>query len=293
MIKLICSRRSANEGFHHDFPPLTITSSGAVQTWTIDNQGVGNAITGLDFIEAFERAVHEANRSTEVRAVILTGAGKIFSSGGNVKEMADAEGGMFGLDPRAQRRAYVDSIQRIPRALDRLEVAIIAAVNGPAIGAGCDLAMMCDLRVASEKASFAESFVQIGLIPGDGGTWFLPQAIGYERAALMTLTGERIDAATAKEWNMISTLVPHDDLLSEAMDIAERIAENPLGIAADGQAAVAGVQNKFARDRARHGCRHAATGPPRPPSTRSGWRGGGPNEHSAQRGGAPGSAHLR
>ncbi|MBC2592541.1 enoyl-CoA hydratase-related protein [Rhodococcus aetherivorans] len=206
--------------------PLTITSSGAVQTWTIDNQGVGNAITGLDFIEAFERAVHEANRSTEVRAVILTGAGKIFSSGGNVKEMADAEG-MFGLDPRAQRRAYVDSIQRIPRALDRLEVAIIAAVNGPAIGAGCDLAMMCDLRVASEKASFAESFVQIGLIPGDGGTWFLPQAIGYERAALMTLTGERIDAATAKEWNMISTLVPHDDLLSEAMDIAERIAENP------------------------------------------------------------------
>lgn len=87
--------------------------------------------------------------------------------------------------------------------------------------------MMCDLRVASEKASFAESFVQIGLIPGDGGTWFLPQAIGYERAALMTLTGERIDAATAKEWNMISTLVPHDDLLSEAMDIAERIAENP------------------------------------------------------------------
>ncbi|MFT4126711.1 MAG: crotonase/enoyl-CoA hydratase family protein [Gordonia sp. (in: high G+C Gram-positive bacteria)] len=206
--------------------PLIVTTSGHVQTWTIDRQDVGNAITGLDVIEAFEAAVDQANRNLDVRAVILTGAGKIFSAGGNVKEMADRQG-MFGLDPRAQRRAYVDSIQRIPRALARLEVATIAAVNGAAVGAGCDLALMCDIRVASERASFAESFVQIGLIPGDGGTWFLPRAIGYERAALMTLTGDRIDAATAKEWNLVSTLVPHDELLPAATGIAERIAANP------------------------------------------------------------------
>ena len=79
--------------------------------------------------------------------------------------MADRDG-MFGLDPIEQRHAYVSGIQRIPRALARLEVPLIAAVNGPAIGAGCDLAMMCDIRVASERASFAESFVQIGLVPG-------------------------------------------------------------------------------------------------------------------------------
>ncbi|RNI20667.1 enoyl-CoA hydratase-related protein [Flexivirga caeni] len=206
--------------------PLVVSTSGHVQTWTIDVPHVGNAITGLDFVAAFEEAVEAANQDLDVRAVILTGAGKIFSAGGNVKEMADRQG-MFGLDPRQQRRAYVSSIQRIPRALERLEVAIIAAVNGAAVGAGCDLVMMCDIRVASERASFAESFVSIGLIPGDGGTWFLPRAVGYERAALMTLTGERIDAATAREWNMVSAVVPHEDLLAEAGALAERIAKNP------------------------------------------------------------------
>lgn len=205
---------------------LTVAAQGATQVWTINLPDVGNAITDKGFIAAFETAVDDANASTDVRAIILTGEGKIFSAGGNVKEMADRQG-MFGLDALDQRRAYVDGIQRIPRALGRLEVPLIAAVNGPAIGAGCDLAMMCDIRIASERASFAESFVQIGIIPGDGGTWFLPQAIGYERAAEMTLTGDRIDAATALEWGMVSRVVPHDDLLAEAHALAQRITKNP------------------------------------------------------------------
>lgn len=206
--------------------PLTIETSGAIQVWTINLPAVGNAITDNGFIAALENAVDTVNSDTAVRALILTGAGKIFSAGGNVKEMADREG-MFGLDPIDQRYAYVDGIQRIPRALARLEVPLIAAVNGPAVGAGCDLAMMCDLRVASERASFAESFVQIGLVPGDGGTWFLQRAIGYERAAEMTLTGDRIDATTALEWGLVTRVVPHDELLSAAIDLAERIAKNP------------------------------------------------------------------
>jgi enoyl-CoA hydratase/carnithine racemase len=206
--------------------PLDIATDGPTQVWTINLPHVGNAITGKEFIAAFEAAVDAANADTAIRAVILTGAGKIFSAGGNVKEMADREG-MFGLDALAQRHAYTDGIQRIPRALDRLEVPLIAAVNGAAIGAGCDLAMMCDIRVASERASFAESFVQLGLIPGDGGTWFLPRAVGYERAAEMTFTGDRIDAATALEWGMVSRVVPHDDLLPQARALAERITKNP------------------------------------------------------------------
>jgi enoyl-CoA hydratase/carnithine racemase len=206
--------------------PLIVDTDGAVATWTINLPHVGNAITSTDFIAAFESAVDAVNRDLTVRAVILTGAGKIFSAGGNVKEMADRQG-MFGLDAIAQRYAYVDGIQRIPRALARLEVPVIAAVNGPAIGAGCDLATMCDLRVASERASFAESFVQIGLVPGDGGTWFLQRAIGYERAAEMTLTGDRIDAATALAWGLVSCVVPHEQLLTAAGDLAARIAKNP------------------------------------------------------------------
>jgi enoyl-CoA hydratase/carnithine racemase len=206
--------------------PLNVAADGPTQVWTITLPGVANAITDKRFIAAFEAAVDDANARTDIRAVILTGEGKIFSAGGNVKEMADREG-MFGLDALDQRRAYIDGIQRIPRALNRLEVPLIAAVNGPAIGAGCDLALMCDIRIASERASFAESFVQIGIIPGDGGTWFLPRAIGYERAAEMTLTGDRIDAATALDWGMVSRVVPHAELLPEAHALAERITKNP------------------------------------------------------------------
>ncbi|MGV0807334.1 crotonase/enoyl-CoA hydratase family protein [Mycolicibacterium setense] len=206
--------------------PLDVHTDGPVQIWTISRPDVGNAITGKDVIAAFEASVDAVNADNAVGAVVLTGAGKIFSAGGNVKEMADRQG-MFGLAAIDQRRAYIDGIQRIPRALGRLEVPLIAAVNGAAIGAGCDLAMMCDIRIASERASFAESFVQLGLIPGDGGTWFLPRAIGYARAAELTFTGERIDAATALDWGLVSRVVPHDDLLSEAQALADRIAVNP------------------------------------------------------------------
>lgn len=206
--------------------PLLVSSVAPTQVWTINLPEVGNAITGKDCIAAFEAAVEAANTDTRIRAVILTGQGRIFSAGGNVKEMADRDG-MFGLDPLHQRSAYVDGVQRIPRALGRLEVPLIAAVNGAAIGAGCDLAMMCDLRIASQRASFAESFVTLGLIPGDGGSWFLPRAIGYARAAEMTFTGERIGADTALEWGMVSKVVPDEELLSSAHELAERIAANP------------------------------------------------------------------
>lgn len=206
--------------------PLHVASSDSVQVWTINAPDVGNAITGIDFVDAFEAAVDAANADTTVGAIVLTAAGTIFSAGGNVKEMADRTG-MFGVDERAQRRAYVGGIQRIPRALARLEVPIICAVNGAAVGAGCDLTLMCDIRIASERASFAESFVQVGLIPGDGGTWFLPRAVGYERAAEMTFTGDRIDAATAHSWGMVSRVVDHDDLLTAATELAGRIAQNP------------------------------------------------------------------
>jgi enoyl-CoA hydratase/carnithine racemase len=207
--------------------PLAIVTDGPTQVWTISLPEIANAVTGSDVIAAFEAAVDAANADTGIRAVIITGEGKIFSAGGNVKEMADQKG-MFGLDAIDQRYAYIDGIQRIPRALYRLEVPAIAAVNGAAIGAGCDIAMMCDIRIASERASFAESFVQLGLIPGDGGTWFLPQAVGYERAAEMTFTGDRVDAATALQWGMVSRVVPHDELLAAAHALADRIVKNPV-----------------------------------------------------------------
>lgn len=199
---------------------------GAVETWTINVPDAGNAVSGAGFIEALEQAVDEVNGSIDVKAVVLTGAGRIFSSGGNVKEMADRRG-VFALDPLDQRRGYMDSIQRIPRSMMRCEVPVIAAVNGAAVGAGCDLAMMCDVRLAAQGAFFAESFVQIGLIPGDGGSWFLPRVVGDSRAAEMTFTGDRVDAATALAWGMVSDVVAADELLPRAYALADRIVKNP------------------------------------------------------------------
>jgi enoyl-CoA hydratase/carnithine racemase len=200
--------------------------NGAVETWTLNRPETRNAITDEESIAAIERFVADANRDHEVRVVILTGAGTAFSSGGNVKHMRDRDG-MFAGTPAEIRQGYRHGVQRIPRAMTSLEVPAIAAVNGPAIGAGCDLTLMCDIRIASERAVFAESFVKVGLIPGDGGAWFLPRAVGASRAAEMAFTGEPIDAATALEWGLVSRVVAPDDLLPVARDLAARIAANP------------------------------------------------------------------
>jgi enoyl-CoA hydratase/carnithine racemase len=161
-----------------------------------------------------------------VRAMILTGAGASFCAGGNIKHMNERSG-MFAGSPYTLRNGYRDGIQRIPLALYELEVPIIAAVNGPAIGAGLDLACMCDIRLASQTARFAESFVKLGIIPGDGGAWLLPRIIGMPRATLMALTGDTIDSARALEWGLITESLPADRLLPAAQALAERIAANP------------------------------------------------------------------
>jgi 2-(1,2-epoxy-1,2-dihydrophenyl)acetyl-CoA isomerase len=134
---------------------------------------------------------------------------------------------MFAGSPDEIAQGYRDGIQRIPRAFETLQVPIIAAVNGPAIGAGNDLACMCDLRIASTTARFAESFVKVGIVPGDGGCWLLPRVIGHARAAEMALTGDAIDAEEALRFGLVSRVFTPEALLGEAFHLAERIAANP------------------------------------------------------------------
>jgi enoyl-CoA hydratase/carnithine racemase len=157
--------------------------------------------------------------------MILTGAGPAFSSGGNLKTIRDTMGTGLG-EPSMSRYAYRDSIQRIPLALYNLEVPVIAAVNGPAYGAGNDLTCMCDIRIASERAVFAESFVKLGLTPGDGGAWLLPRVVGMSRACEMSFTGDPINAQQALEWGMVSRVVPDHALMAAALELARRIAVN-------------------------------------------------------------------
>ena len=125
------------------------------------------------------------------------------------------------------RRNYKSGIQRLPLRFAALEVPVIAAGNGPAIGAGCDLACMCDLRIAGESARFAESFVKLGIIPGDGGAWLLPRVVGFSKASEMALTGDAIDAHEALSCGLVSKVVPDSELLAEARKLAARISVNP------------------------------------------------------------------
>jgi enoyl-CoA hydratase/carnithine racemase len=206
--------------------PLLYEQDGAVVTLTINRPEDRNALAGDDLFAAFEEACNRINRDLSVRAVILTGAGKGFSSGGNVKQMRDREG-IFAGSAGEVRANYHHGIQRIPRALWELDVPTIAAVNGPAIGAGCDLACMCDIRIASETAVFAESFVKLGIIPGDGGAWLLPRVVGLSRACEMAFTGDGIDAQTALSYGLVSRVVPAGELLPAARELAARIAANP------------------------------------------------------------------
>ena len=206
--------------------PLLVERVDHIETWTLNLPESRNPISDPAIVDALCEQVAVVNADSDVRAVILTGEGSAFSAGGNIKDMADRSG-MFGGSPYEIRNAYREGIQRIPRALYHCEVPVIAAVNGPAVGAGCDLAVMCDLRVASTKAWFAESFVQLGIIPGDGGAWLLTKAIGQARAAEMALTGDRVSAEQAAEWGLLNQVVEPENLMEAARTLAGRVAKNP------------------------------------------------------------------
>ncbi|NKB97600.1 MAG: crotonase/enoyl-CoA hydratase family protein [Pseudomonadales bacterium] len=193
---------------------------------TMSSPDTRNALTSDEQFEEFEQSCAEINDDMSVRAVVLTGEGSAFCAGGNVKDMRDRTG-LFSGDPFDQADAYRKGIQRIPRAIYALNVPIIAAVNGPAVGAGCDLATMCDIRIAGERAMFAESFVKLGIIPGDGGAWFLPRAVGFSNACKMAFTGDPVKAQEALTMGLVSEVVEEENLVSRSLDLATSIANNP------------------------------------------------------------------
>jgi enoyl-CoA hydratase/carnithine racemase len=207
-------------------PFLLIERDGPVVIATLNRPDDRNAISETTHSEEIADFCGQMTRDRSVRAVVLTGAGKAFCAGGNIKHMRE-KAGMFAGSPFQQRNSYRTGIQLIPTALYDLEVPVIAAVNGPAIGAGLDLACMCDVRIASEKALFAESFVKLGLVPGDGGAWLLPRIIGMARASLLTLTGDTINAARALEYGLVAEVVSPEQVLPRAIEIARSIAANP------------------------------------------------------------------
>jgi enoyl-CoA hydratase/carnithine racemase len=205
---------------------ILIERDGPIVTLTMNQPETRNALTDRSQIDEIVQACESIGADPAVRAVILTGAGSAFCSGGNVKDMRD-RAGIFAGSPFALRESYRSGIQRIPLALYNLEAPVIAAINGPAIGAGLDLACMCDIRIASSTARFAESFVRLGIVPGDGGAWLLPRVVGVPKAMELALTGDTIDADAALQCQLVTKVVQPPDLMSEARALAGRIAAHP------------------------------------------------------------------
>lgn len=198
---------------------------GGIVTLTMNQPEARNPLTGNSAVPEFIEACQRIATDPTVKVVILTGAGTAFCSGGNVKDMQRYA--RDAVPPMPIRDEYRNGIQRLPLALYNLEVPTIAAVNGAAIGAGCDLACMCDIRIAAEGARFAESFIKMGIVPGDGGAWLLPRVVGMSKAAEMSFTGEAIDAAEALACGLVSRVVPAAELMQSARALARRIAANP------------------------------------------------------------------
>lgn len=207
-------------------PFLLTERMGAVLTVSMNRPETRNALSEPQQMQEFVDLCAQVRRDRSIKVIILTGKGSAFCAGGNIKDMQE-RGGIFGGSPYELRENYRNGIQTIPLALYELDVPIIAAINGPAIGAGLDLACMCDIRISADTAVFAESFVRLGIVPGDGGAWLLPRIVGMPRASLMAFTGDTIDAKKALDWGLVADVVPAATLEEQAMALARRIAANP------------------------------------------------------------------
>jgi len=207
---------------------IILEKRGPIAVLTLNRPDAMNALGEPGDGQKVAAVCAEINADPELRCAILTGAGKGFSAGGNVKAMQNRTGA-FGGDPASVRTGYKGNVHLIVNALFNLETPLIAAVNGAAIGLGCDVACMADIRISSDTAKYGLTFLKLGLIPGDGGAWLLPRVVGFSRACELLFTGDVIDAKTALEWGLVSKVVPGDQLMPEALALANRIAKQPPG----------------------------------------------------------------
>jgi enoyl-CoA hydratase/carnithine racemase len=205
---------------------LLFEKAGPVVTLTLNRPDARNPLGEDGDGDLFAEACARINADRGLRCVILTGAGKAFSAGGNLKSMRERSGTFSGVGVHIRER-YRNGIHKMVRALWTVELPMIAAVNGPAIGLGNDVACLADMRIAADTAIFGATFLKIGLVPGDGGAWILPRTIGHARAAELFFTGDTIDAATALSWGLVSRVVPGATLMDEARALAARISRQP------------------------------------------------------------------
>ncbi len=175
-----------------------------------------------EMISLWREALERAQADQSIRVIVVTGKGDTFCSGGDIRDMA--EGKLRSWD---MKNFLWEGVHRIVLALEDTDKPVIAAINGVAMGAGLDMAIMCDLRVCSDKAKMAESYIMMGVAPGDGGAYFLPRLVGIARALELLLTGRVISAKEALDIGLVNRVVPHEKLMEETMSLAKEIAGKP------------------------------------------------------------------
>jgi 2-(1,2-epoxy-1,2-dihydrophenyl)acetyl-CoA isomerase len=192
---------------------------------TLNRPEASNAYSSA-MVKGLVEVLRQADADNDIRAIVLTGAGKNFCAGGDVKAMR-GKSGMFAGESNQLREAYQTGIQQIPLTISSLKTPLIGMINGAAIGAGCDLAAMCDLRIASQDAIFAETFVKVGLVPGDGGAYFLVRLVGLSKAMEMFLTCRSYSAGEAEQMGLVNQVVLPSDLRHKTIELVETLCSLP------------------------------------------------------------------
>jgi len=181
-----------------------------------------NAFT-FEMIDDWVNALHACRDRDDIKVVVLTGTGRGFCTGGDVKAMKDR-----GAESSFERKEKLfEKILRIPRFLSEFDKPYIAAINGVAAGAGLDMALMADMRFAARSARLSENYIKVGLVPGDGGSWYLPRLIGTARALEMLLTGDPVDAEEAERIGLVNRVFDDENLMSEVYAFARKLADGP------------------------------------------------------------------
>jgi 2-(1,2-epoxy-1,2-dihydrophenyl)acetyl-CoA isomerase len=201
---------------------LRVDITERIATLTLNRPEKLNAFT-QEMIDAWAAALTECRDNDDVHVIVVTGAGRAFCAGGDLGEMRQR----IEETPFQQKDFIWDHVHRVATTLELIDKPVIAAVNGTANGAGMDMALMCDLRFAAGSARFAEGYVKLGLVPGDGGAWFLPRLVGTARALELLWTGDTLDARQALELGIVNNVFPDDELLDATYAFAQRLANSP------------------------------------------------------------------
>lgn len=199
---------------------IEVDAASHVATLTLNKPDKYNAFDA-ELVDAWADALDELAANKQVHAIVVTGAGKAFCAGGDLATLAADSG------PLGKKEFLRDHVHRVQRSLRQVPQPVIAMINGAAIGAGFDMALLCDLRIAADEAKIGEAYINLGLVPGDGGAWLLTQLVGPARALELLWTGKTIDGARAAEWGLVNQAVPRDELSEVTYALAEQLAAGP------------------------------------------------------------------